>query len=64
MKLKALIKNFSDDETGVISSDMMMLAAAGGLLSIAIMVFASSGVEQLEKDRAYQLKAQEKVTTF
>ncbi|WP_281857119.1 hypothetical protein [Litoreibacter halocynthiae] len=64
MTLNKLTKKFASDEAGVISSDMMLMLAAGGLLSVAVMVFASSGVEQLEKDKAYQLKAQEKITTF
>ncbi|TDT75195.1 hypothetical protein BDE40_1923 [Litoreibacter halocynthiae] len=64
MTLNKLTKKFASDESGVITTDTMVMIAAGGLLSVAVMVFASAGVEQLDKDKAYQLKAQEKVTTF
>ncbi|SHF02218.1 hypothetical protein SAMN05444273_103463 [Litoreibacter ascidiaceicola] len=64
MTLNKLTKKFTSDESGVITTDTMLMIAAGGLLSVAVMVFASAGVEQLDKDKAYQLKAQEKVTTF
>lgn len=64
MTLNALIKNFAADESGAVTQDMIVLAAAGGILSIAAVVYILSGVEKLDEDRGYQLKAQEKVTTF
>ena len=64
MPLRQLFKRFANDETGIVSTEVLVMVAAGGLLSVAVMVLASSGVKQLDEDRAYQLQAQEKVTTF
>ncbi|RLJ60559.1 hypothetical protein BCF46_0762 [Litoreibacter meonggei] len=64
MTLNTLIKNFAADETAAVTQEMMVIAAAGGFLSIAAMVYVLGGVEQLEDDTGYQLKVQEKVTTF
>lgn len=64
MPLRQLFKKFANDETGIVSTEVLVMVAAGGLLSVAVMVLATSGVKQLDEDRAYQLQAQEKVTTF
>ena len=64
MLLKSLFKEFLSKETGAVSTDVFIVAAAGGFLSITVMAFASSGTEQLQEDRKFQIKAQEKITTF
>jgi len=64
MKLKAMVKDFASDESGVATVEVMAFGAAIFFGSVAVMAMYSSGVDQLQQDREYNLKQQEKVTTF
>jgi len=59
-----LVKNFTNDESGAVTVDWVVLTAAIVGLGIAVLAAVSSGVQNLSSDINTQLSAQGVSTTF
>ncbi len=64
MTLKTHVKKFAADETGAISIEWVVMGGAIGIIGLVAVTSITGGVEKLDEDRTYQLRVQEKVTTF
>ncbi|PTX56892.1 hypothetical protein C8N43_1557 [Litoreibacter ponti] len=62
--MKKLIKDFVADETGAFTIPWVAAGGAAAFIGIVAVASIIGGVEKLDEDRGYQLRAQEKVTTF
>lgn len=64
MTLKHPFKRFFRGEAGAVSMEVIALGGAAAFLGVVALAGFVDGVEQLDQDRGYQLKEQDKVTTF